>query len=178
MVDQQNAFFNSTYDDNYNKVMKYVISKCSNTNDIQDIMQEIFVEFYALINRKGILYIKNSEAILIKIAKTKVYRHYNLKEKVQSLLHENRNEEEYETAEDIAIINEDLDDKISNRFTIEEIWKIIDGKTEEVKKLFYLYYYCEMTLREIAELMKINESNVKHKIYRTLEEIRSNLKGW
>ena len=36
-----------------------------------------------------------------------------------------------------------------------------------------MYYYLDMTIREIASETHLSESDIKHKIYRTLEEIQN-----
>jgi DNA-directed RNA polymerase specialized sigma24 family protein len=42
-----------------------------------------------------------------------------------------------------------------------------------VKKVFALFYEADLSIAKIAENLSISESNVKHKLYRTLKEIRS-----
>jgi len=49
MVDQLTTFFNEVYDRTYDTVARYVISKCSNTDDIADIIQETYTELYAVL---------------------------------------------------------------------------------------------------------------------------------
>lgn len=177
MVDLPDTFFVETYDKYYNRVMKFVVSKCSDIADVQDLAQEIFIEFYSLINTKGVSYIRNSEAMLIKIAKSKLFRHYSLIERLRNRTVYIKHEE-YDYIEDDMIADIDVLDKVNNTLTVEEIWKVIRGKDKDVQKVLYLYYYLDMNIREIAEELKISESNVKHKIYRTLEEIRKIYKGW
>jgi DNA-directed RNA polymerase specialized sigma24 family protein len=45
-----------------------------------------------------------------------------------------------------------------------------------VKKVLYMFYELGMTIAEIAEELSMSESNVKHKLYRTLKEVRDSLK--
>jgi len=172
MVDPRNTYFNDIYDALYLKVKAYVIAKCSNLSDVEDIMQETFTEFYNLIVKKGISYTKNAEAMVMHIAKTKIYRHYTLREKLKNLIplyNKNKEDEEYgiNIASDINI-----EENFINEDTVREVWKYILSKARIIQKIFALYYYCDKSIKEISLELKISESNVKHKLYRTLEEIR------
>lgn len=42
---------------------------------------------------------------------------------------------------------------------------------------FYLYFYEDMSIKDVAGLLKISESNVKHYLYRTLNELKVVMKN-
>ena len=45
MIDQISLEkFNEIYDKTYNNVLKFVVCKCSNIDDVNDIVQEIYIE--------------------------------------------------------------------------------------------------------------------------------------
>ena len=45
MIDQETLnIFDELYKDTYNDVLKYVILKCSNIADVEDIIQNIYIE--------------------------------------------------------------------------------------------------------------------------------------
>ena len=46
-----------------------------------------------------------------------------------------------------------------------------------VSKIFYLYFILDMTFREIAELLDMNESTVKSSLYRLLKNIKESFLG-
>lgn len=165
-------FFNEQYEQYYNNVVRFVVSKCSDIQDVQDIVQGVFVELYSIIQSKGINYISNMEAMLIKIAKNKLYRHYSLIDRLKIKLSRTSTEDVIDNAINIELSDIDINEQVDNSIMVERIWSIIRLKSKDTQKVFYMYYYCDMTLREIAETMKISESNVKHKIYRTLQDIR------
>ena len=41
-----------------------------------------------------------------------------------------------------------------------------------IKLNLYLYYYANSTIKDISKELKISESNVKHYLYRTLNELK------
>jgi RNA polymerase sigma-70 factor (ECF subfamily) len=56
---------------------------------------------------------------------------------------------------------------------LDEIRRFIEQKPQDVKKVFYLFYDAGHSIPEIAQLLSMSESNVKHKLYRTLKELRA-----
>jgi len=132
------------------------------------------MEFYVIISKKGIKYIKNSEAILMKLARQKIYRNFSkssrIKEQLLFLTHANH-DDEYFFAD---LIKDEIwiEDSIVNNELIKEINLFLMQKPEIIKKIFYLYYYLELSIPEIAKALSLGESNVKNKLYRTLKELR------
>jgi len=171
MVDQIIPFFNQVYDKTYARVIGYVIAKCGRTSDIPDIVQEVYLEFYRVLRKRGLRYVANNEAFLLKLAKAKVYRHYTLMEKVKHHLPLTGSRNELETVEP-ADLDCDIAESSINGITIKEVWGLLKGKPQPVQKIFYLYYYCGLKLKEIGTQLNMHESSVKHKLYRTLREIR------
>lgn len=56
------------------------------------------------------------------------------------------------------------------------ICKYIKKKDIKVIKVFYLYYCLELKISQIAEELTISESNVKNILYRTIKDIKENIK--
>ena len=59
-----------------------------------------------------------------------------------------------------------------DKFDTELVWKYLKRKNQIIAKIIYLYYYEELTIKEIANILNLTESNVKNYIYRTLNELR------
>ena len=51
----------------------------------------------------------------------------------------------------------------------------IDDREVYMKGIDYSYYYEGYTIKEISSILNISESNVKHYIYRTINEL--NIRG-
>lgn len=165
------SFFNVIYDSCYNKVASFVIAKCARVQDAQDILQEVFIEFYNLIEKKGVVYVNNPEALVMQMAKFKLSKFYKAGEKFKNevpLYSQNLEGEEYENFS----LDIDVPEEFVNKQTIDEIWRILRGKQQDVLKIFVLYYYLGNTIKEIAIYLEMSETAVKHKLYRTLASLR------
>ena len=179
MVDPSIALrFNEIYDSTNKAVLAFITAKCCNTYDIQDIMQDTYVELYKLIVKRGVDYIKNDKAIMLRIAKQKLYRYYSLMDRLRMFVPMTKTNEEGEEI-DLPDIEADAfltEDFITNQIMLDNVRHFIQGKPQDVKKVFYLFYDVEQSIPEIAKALSMSESNVKHKLYRTLKELRNLLK--
>jgi len=167
--------FNEIYEVTNKAVLSYVTAKCCNTSDIQDIVQDTYVELYQIIEKRGVDYIKNEKALCLRIARQKLSRYYSLVERLKMFVPitiTNKDGEEVEASsfEADSFLTEDF---AVNQILIEEVRRFIAQKPQDVKKVFYLFYDVGHTIPEIAQLLSMSESNVKHKLYRTLKELRT-----
>ena len=161
--------FEHLYNETYQNTLKYVVCKCSNLEDVKDIMQNIYVDFYKLLKKKEIIELENVNAFIIGIAKHKVNDYYGLKYKIQSLFISST--EETETIEIKA--DEDIENSVLDNIRVEEMWEFINQKKAIIGKVFYLYYNLDMTIKDISKELAISESTVKNHIYRTLKELNT-----
>ena len=168
------TYFDEIYDNTYRKVLRYVISKCGNVSEVSDIVQDIYIEFYTVLTRKGMDYIQNTDAFIMKLAKSKIYRHYTLMEKFKSLIPlfvKTEGGQEISPV-DFELSNDIVEDEIINNALIEDITAYIARKPDDIQKIFYLYYEMDLTIDQIAAELSMSQSNVKNKLYRTVKEIR------
>lgn len=168
------TFFNELYESTHEKVLAYIIVKCGNTEDIADIFQETYAELVSVICKNGVEYLKNPEAFVMKLAKRKVFRHYKLLERLRGV------EANYKLDDlDVDTLNMEtisFEDSFVTKELVGHAIAFISQKDELTKKIFYLHFYLDKTIREIAEMISITESNVKNKLYRTLKELKEYLK--
>ena len=69
-------FFNEVYDSTYITVLNYINSRCSNMSDTEDIVQDVYLDFYKRIKKHGFSDIGSVEAFLIFISKKKLAKYY------------------------------------------------------------------------------------------------------
>lgn len=160
-------YFNEIYDKTYSKVLKYVIAKCDNLSNIQDIMQNIYLNLYNTILRKN-EYIKNEEAFIYSLAKREIFKYYSLKNKFLSVF----NNIEFDSLENNLIEDNMIDINLINKENFNIIWEYLKKEDLETQKIISLYYMEEIGIKNISILLKLNENTVKTKIYRTISKIR------
>lgn len=158
--------FEKFYDDTYLKTLGYLMCKCKDLDDVNDIIQEIYTDLYAKVYKNQYIQVENIEAYIIGIASKKVKRHYSFKiskkDKVFSI-------EEVESFADMSV---DLDERIINENNKKAIWEFLKNKKGVTPRVFYLFYVLEVPIKEIARNLNISESCVKNHLYRTQKELK------
>ncbi len=169
MIDQETLkIFDKLYNDSYQMVLKYVICNCSNIEDVKDIVQNVYLELLKILEKDK--YFDKGTSYIIGIAKNKVNQYYrfNYKAKIVSL---------FSKKDDISLIDVleddiDLSEEEIKKEDLEFIWDYLKKKKVIVSRIFYLYYYREMTIKNISEELNITISSVKHYLYKTLKELK------
>jgi RNA polymerase sigma-70 factor (ECF subfamily) len=176
LADKVENLFNEIYERTNKRILIFITGKCHHVEDVSDIFQETYMELFLILQKKGWSQVRNEEAFLIKIAKSKIFRHYTLLEKMKKHL-------ERTVDEEIDPIVEEVDLSLSpeefsvQQSMVEQAQKYLHMKDELTKKIFYLYYYEDVKISQIADLLKVGESTVKNRLYRTLKEMRSYFYG-
>ncbi len=164
--------FKDIYNLTYNQTLKYIICKCSNIEDVNDLIQDTYVELYKILKRKKKIEVENISNYIIGIAKKQIFRYYGkLYKTKEHIVFSNS-----DILEDTDIpLNFDLEDEIFTKLNVEKILNYIKSKDEKIIKIFYLFYYLNLKISEIAEEMNMSISNVKNVLYRTIKDIKKNV---
>lgn len=164
--------FNRIYDNTYSDILKYIIIKCHNINDSNDIIQEVYFELWKILNKRDIDE-SNIKSFLIGISINKIKKHYTLVQRFKTISIFNKSDK------DIVLIDNLKDDIDLENLVIKSnewdfIWNYIKSKkNQNIPKIFYLYYVLDLTIKDISKELIVSESYVKNVIYRTLDELRS-----
>lgn len=170
MIDQINLKkFKNIYDKTYNNVLKFVVCKCSNMEDVNDIIQEIYISLYKKI--EIVDEIKNIESYIIGIAKKEISNYYGWFHKFKTISLNAKDDKELEFIDNIPS-EIDIEKMIINNVDLEIIWEELKKKKMIIQKIFYLYYNMDFTIKEIANVLDVSESYIKNCLYRTLKELR------
>lgn len=171
MIDQINLKkFDKIYNLTYLSVQKFVICKCANIEDANDIIQDIYLEVIKNIEKLDA--IENIESYILGIAKNKVNKYYGLLYKFKTLSIFNLSSQDKEFIDNIP--NEiDIERIILKNADVEFIWNFLKKKRAIISKIFYLYYNEGYTIKEIGEYLNSKESYIKNSLYRTLKELQS-----
>ena len=167
--------FDEIYDSTNKAVLAFITAKCGQTTDICDIYQDTYMELYQVLIRRGVDYVTNERALVLRIAKRKVARYYSLLERLKifvsiNFITVNEDEVDISDFEPDAFLTEDFSIKHD---TLDSITQFIQSKPEDVQKVFYLKYNADLSIAEIAQALGTSESGIKNKLYRTLKEIRN-----
>jgi len=169
--------FGEIYDATRRQVLAYITAKCRYTDDISDIFQETYMDFYQVLASRGEGHVKCTTAYMMKIARRKIAKHYTLLERLKAFVPMTFENEEGGYAELADFVPDSflLEEFAINQLMVEAAWQYLKQKPQEVKKVFYLYFEAGLKITEIAEALGLTESNVKNKLYRTLKELREYL---
>ena len=167
--------FDEIYNSTQKSVLAFVTAKCRHTADIQDILQETYLELYIVLSKRGASYVKNEKAFVFKLARQKLSRYYSLLEKLRNIFTPALIKDD---VEEVDITDQDvngflLEDFVVDTLMLEKVQQLISTKPETVKKVFYLFFIADLTIKETAKELSLSESNVKNMLYRTIKELRS-----
>ena len=164
MINQKHLHeFERIYNETYSNIQDFVFFKCRNINDVNDIIQDIYYELFKAINSNK--QIEDITKYLYGIAKNKIRKYYF---KLSQFSKFHILDDEVEVIDDIDIL-----DIIIKDSDIEKVWKFLEYKNRDVNQIFYLYYYKDLTIKEISIKLDKNESYVKNLLYRTLKELKN-----
>ena len=161
--------FEEIYKNTYKQTLKFIIVKCNNIDDINDIIQDTYIELLKIIKKKQPLEIDNLDSYILGIANNIIKRHYYKKKKENIVYYYSKyeNDIELEIKDDF-----DLEQDIITKENVSQVWEYLKNKNIEVTKIFYLYFALGLKISDISIELEITESNVKNKIYRTLKELK------
>lgn len=172
MIDQQHSKqFDKLYDLTYDDVLKFVVCHCSNINDVNDIMQETYLELYKILNRKE-LNQDNIKSFIKGIANNKLKKHYSILYKLQTISLFSKNINDIELIDTITD-NIDIEKIVINDELSNKIWEFIKDKKLIISKIFFLHYYSNLTIKEISKHLNVSESYIKNCLYRTLKDLQN-----
>jgi RNA polymerase sigma-70 factor (ECF subfamily) len=171
--------FNEIYDSTNKPILSFITARCGNTSDISDIFQDTYMELYQIMTKHGVDYVTDGKALVFKIAKLKLAKNYSVLKRLQifvSMTAKNDDNAEFDLTDEEAN-SFIMENSVVNQIMLENAQKFIQQKPAETEKIFYLFYDVGLTISEIARELTMSESNVKHKLYRTIKELQNLLKG-
>jgi len=155
-------------------VLALITARCGCTESISDIFQETYMELYKLLVNRGAEYVTHEKALVMRIAKRKLAKHYTLLSRLKNFVSMTAATEEDNEVDLTEFEADDFctEDFAVNSIMLENARQLIKSKPLDVRKVFYLMYDVGLTIPEIARVLSMSESNVKNKLYRTLKELR------
>jgi len=152
-------------------VSRFVISKCGNILDSEDILQNVYTRFFMRIKKKGFEDIENSEAFLINVAKFECRNYFGVlkKRSKTSAFAEYTDEQMAEIEAEMSRSEKSLEDVLCNELLARQIFDDITSDDPLTGKIFYMHFVLDMKLDDIASELEMKLSSVKNRLYRTIE---------
>lgn len=157
--------------DRYHATLYNYGSKLSSDQDlIKDAVQEIFIDVWRM-----------RSTLATDIVSIKFYLYRSLRRRLQRIQNKYSSGESIEEldndnlitfAEDVTQIEQESHDLLSRR--LQELLTQLPKRQVEA---LTLYYYDDFSIREIAQVMDVNEKSVRNFIYRGLTLLRQN-RNW
>ena len=130
-----------------NNLYAVAFNICKNAEDAKDIVQETFIQYYSL--RKEFDNEQHIRAWLIRVAINKAKNiNHSFWRKNKRPLEDYMESLTFETPES------------------EELFETVMALPEKFRIVIHLFYYEDYAIREIADILKISESNVKVRLSR------------
>lgn len=165
-------YFEEVYKQTERKIKLYLLTRCNDMHDVNDLFQEIYMDFYKVLLQKGTAYVNNPEAFVMKITKRKLHKFYGFLHKIS-----NQISMENEDIEEAALIKDngfDIEEQMIHQEIMSDISHNLIKKPGDVQKIFYLHYSMDYTLAEVAAALGLKESTVKtNMLHQTLNAIIS-----
>jgi RNA polymerase sigma-70 factor (ECF subfamily) len=147
------------YNEYFEKIYKWSLKKTNNKSDAEDLTNTIFLSIFSYVNKN--IEIKKLDNLIWKIA-------YNLWcTKAKEYIKNNQN---VTIDESLSSIKEDMIDKIIYKEIIDNLDNYKLSKNE--KESFELYYFKDLSIKEIALKLNSNESNIKYYLYNARNKIK------
>ena len=150
----------SIYDEYYYKIYYWAIKKTNNKEDAEDLTNSIFVAIFEYFNEN--IDIKKIDNLIWKIA------HNIWCTRVKRYIKENQQITYDETAE--IGIKENLLDKLIYKEIVENLDNI--NLTEKEMLSFKLYYFKDLSIKEISKKLNTSESNIKYFLYNARKKVK------
>lgn len=163
--------FNKIYNDTYEDVVKYVVCRCKRIDDVSDIVQNIYLEVLKSLKNKDI-----NKNYIIGISNHKIKDYYRFRYRKKEISIEEPDQNNITLYEKIPSNIDIVNNYITNN-DIDKVWAYLNKKSIIISRIFYLYYYMGYKIKEISQILNISEINVKHYLYRTLNELNTYLGG-
>ena len=165
--------FVKLYQETYDNILKYVVSKCNNAHDVPDIIQKTYLNYYERVKKSG--NVDKPESYLFIIANNEMKKYYRFKalhKRDIPVFSKVEDEGEFEALE--ALLVQELPEYMN--LNMQEIWQYIKERDALTFKIFVLYFYYDEKLLDIAKTLNIGESVVKNRLYRTINKMRDKFK--
>lgn len=156
--------FETIYRATFNTISKQVFFKVAKIEDAEDIVQEVYLDFYKYIISKG-KKVDNVQAYLIQMSNNKLSHYY--KDKTV----------EFTVEDDQTLFNNieepsNLEFDTLERISLDEIWDAVKTLSDIDQHILIDYYRFGYNFREISERYLMPESTIKSRCSNAIKQLK------
>ena len=165
--------FEQIYNLTYEKAYFTALKICKNEDDAEDVLQEAYIQLL----RKS-AEIKNPDSFMSWFNMIVANESRNLLRKNKPSLFGSEEEEQF-----VLDSIPDEDEEYHPAADVEQdelksdVMELIDNLSDEKRTAVVLYYYNEMTTKEIAESLGVNENTVKSRLVQAKKDLAKGVEG-
>ncbi|MBQ8134194.1 MAG: sigma-70 family RNA polymerase sigma factor [Clostridia bacterium] len=162
--------FEQLYAKCYNDVFFICLKILGNPHDAEDITQETFLDAF-----RNIGTLENPGSFRSWISRIAVNKSINLQKRLNRIIPQDS--EMLDQLSDTEDFTASFEDKIIDKNTADAIGKIIQSLPELQKNTLFLFYYQEMSIKEIAELYECPQSTVTSRLIYARKTLRKKIES-
>ena len=142
----EESCFEEIYEKTYSRVLKFIIIKCNNLDDVNDILQDTYLELLKILKKNKKINVNNIENYILGIANNIIKRHYS--KSIYKLFKQRKEDDE----EEINFVKDELDLEADfiNKENVKNVWDFVKKKDLQTAKGFYLYFSMGLKISEIS----------------------------
>ena len=129
------SVFCQLYEQTYGLAASLISVRCRQTADIGDILQEVYLELYRLLQRRGTNYIKEPKAMIRRLVKQQLFRYYRGLSRSQEVYAEHEDDCDIDLA-DIASLS--VEEIAEDQVILDWIDNYLSQKGELHRKIFHM----------------------------------------
>ena len=157
-------YFERVYLKTYQTVSRYALFKVRQTADMEDVVAQVYADFYQFIARNGTCP-DNISAYLIKMTRHELSRYYRKQQMMSSA-----DEDELEQAAPV-IDPYQFDLGIDASIDTQAIWQAIEQLPFAQQQVLIARFRLDMDFKSIAKALCQPESTVKNRLYRSIDKL-------
>lgn len=167
---QAQEIFTEAYDKHSDAIFRHCYLRVYDRDLARDLTQETFMKAWNHYNESEEK-IENLKALLYKIATNLIIDHSRRPGSKKSASLEDMVEMGIEPGEDRS-------DKLKDELDAKDALKVLDHIKEEYREVVMLRYFSDLSLKQTAEALGINENLVSVRLNRALQDLRKHLRTY
>ncbi|MFH1427339.1 MAG: RNA polymerase sigma factor [Patescibacteria group bacterium] len=158
------------YDLYVDQIYRFIYFKVSNSEEAEDITSSVFLKTWNYINENKLDDVKTLKALIYTIARTSVIDYYRKNAQDNLKIHIDN----IEMPIDLPDTRQDIHKKEEIKSDIRNIEDTLNKLKDEYREIIILKYIEELSIEEIADIIKKSKNNVRvltHRAIKALKEL-------